>query len=114
MSFIEWLNKSMDVGDAIKYLLITLAIWFLLWHLVITKLFKKYDIIYELMDYGPILAPIASFGIIIFLSLFVGLFLASIQIAIAYGIKMTIVLTAFWGGLAALIVFLIKQTNKKK
>lgn len=112
MNIIEWLTENFDAGDAILHSLIALAIWFVVWHLIICKLFKKCTFIGEIMDYGPILAPIASFGILLFLSVFVVLFIASIQAALSYGAKMIFVLSLFWSGVIAFFVLLIRQIRK--
>lgn len=112
MNIIEWLNDNFDAGDAIIYSLIALAVWFVLWHLIIRKLFRKSTFINEIMDYGPILAPLASFGILLFVSVIAVLFIASIQAALSYGAKMIFVLLLFWGGIITFFVFLIRHIRK--
>lgn len=115
MNIIEWLNANFDAGDAIIYGLIALVVWTILWNifnLITSKLLKKYDLNYDLFDMGPIRAPMASFGILIFLSLIVVLFIVSIQAAIEYGTKMLFPLLIFWGGFIAFVVFFIKKLKE--
>lgn len=112
MNIIEQtLNSPFELSD-ILYILIAFVIWFILWHLIISKLFKKYTIIYELMDYGPILAPIASFGILLFFSVIAILFIASIQVVLTIGAKMIFPLLIFGGGIITFFVFLIRHIKK--
>ena len=114
MNIIEQkLNRPFRAID-ILYILIALVIWFIVWHLIIVKLFGNCSFIRELMDYGPILAPIASSGILIFLSLFVILFIASIQAVLLYRAKITLILLLllFWSGVIAFFVFLIRHIRK--
>ena len=111
MKIIEWLNSSFDV----LYALVAFIVWFILWHLInfiTSKVLKKCDINYDLMGMGPFLAPIASFGIAIFLSLIILLFVASIQVTIEYGIKLLFPILIFWGGFIAFAVFFIKKFKK--
>ena len=111
-TLIEWLNANLDAGDAIIYSLIGLVVWFVIWHLIISRLFGKYEFIGDLMDYGPILAPIASFGMLLFLSVFVVLFISSIQATLSYGAKMIFALSLFWSGVIAFFVLLIRRIRK--
>ena len=112
MNIIEYINGNFDAGDAIIHSLIALVVWFVAWHLIISKLFRKYTLIDELMDYGPILAPLASFGILLFLSVIAVLFIASIQAALSYGAKMIFSLLLFWGGSITFFVLLIRHMRK--
>lgn len=112
MNIIEWFKSNLDAGDAIILSLIALAIWFILWHLIISKLFKKYTFICELMDLGPILAPLASFGILLFFSIIAVLFIASIQAVLTIGAKMIFPLLIFWGGIITFFVILIRHIKK--
>ena len=112
MNIIEQtLNRPFRAVD-ILYILIALVIWFIVWHLIIVKLFNKCNFISGLMDEGPIRAPLISFCLLIMLCIFVVLFIASIQAALLYGAKMILVLLLFWGGLIALFVLLIRHIRK--
>ena len=111
-NIIEWLNSGFDIS----YVLIAFVIWAILWNLiniVTSKILKKYDLNYDLLNMGPILGTIVSFGIAIFLSLVILLFVASIQITIDYGVKLLIPLIIFWGGFTAFVIFFVKKFNKK-
>ena len=108
MKIIAWLNSSFNV----LYVLVAFVAWFILWHLInfiTSKVLKKCDINYDLMGMGPILAPIASFGIAILFTLIILLLIASIQAAIEYGIKLLFPLLIFWGILTVSILFFIKK-----
>lgn len=115
MNIIEWLNTNFDAGDAIIYGFIAFVIWFILWHLInlITSKLIKFDLNYDLMNMGPILAPMVSFGIAIFASFIVILFIASIQAAIQYGTKLALPLLLFWGGFTAFVIFFIKKFKEQ-
>ena len=108
MKIIAWLNSPFDV----LYALVAFIVWFILWHLInfiTSKVLKKCDINYDLMGMGPILAPIASFGIAILFTLIILLLIASIQAVIEYGIKLLFPFLIFWGGFIAFAVFFIKK-----
>ena len=92
MNIIEWLTRNCDAGDAIVYGLIGLAIWFVLWKLVISKLFEKFKL-YSFLRLGAF----GTFGILIFLSLIVVLIIASIQAVIEFGTMLAFPLFLFWG-----------------
>ena len=112
MNIIEQtLNRPFRAID-ILYILIALVIWFIVWHLIIVKLFNKCYFISGLMDEGPIRAPLASFGLLLMLCVLVILFIASIQAALLYGAKMILALLLFWGGIITFFVFLIRRIRK--
>jgi hypothetical protein len=115
MSVIDWLNSGFDITDAI-YFFIAFVIWAILWNLIniITcKILKKCDLNYDLLNMGPILGSIASFGIAVFLSLILLLLVASIQGIIQYGIKLLFPFLIFWGVIISFFVYLIKYLIKK-
>lgn len=105
-NILEWLNSNFDAGDAIIFGLIAFAIWFVFWKLI-SKLFWKHKL-YSILELGAV----GSFGILIFLSLIVVLFIASIQAVIGYGAKLLIPLIIFWGGVITFFVFLIRKLRK--
>lgn len=112
MKIIEWLNSSFDIS----YAFIAFVIWVVLWNLInliTSKILKKCDLNYDLMRMGPILGSMASFGIAVFLSLILLLLVASIQLAIEYGIKLAFPLLIFWGGIIAFVIFFIKKIRNK-
>lgn len=111
MKIIEWFNSSIT-AESLIYFAIALVVWFIVWHLLISKLCNKSDFIYDLVKMGPILAPIASFGLLVFFAFFILLFIASIQIAFEYGTIMSLMLLAFWGGIVTFFVFLIRHIRK--
>ena len=112
MNIIEWINTQFDAGDAILGGLITLAIWFMLWKLFLGRLLEKCNCgsfghaIYELGAGG-------SWCVLMFLIFIAVLFIASIQAAIAYGLKMIFVLLLFWSAIITLFVFIIKYIRSK-
>ncbi len=114
MNIIEWLNESIDAFDAICYCLIAFVVWCVLWNLtnIITSKLKKFDLNYDLLEMGPILGSIASFGIAVFLTLIVLLLVGSIQAAMENGIKLAFPLLIFWGAVIAFFVFLIRKLKK--
>lgn len=112
MNVIEWLYRNTDAGDVLSLSLIALAIWYVVWHLIISKFFRKYDFISDLMQFGPLMAPIASFGILLFFSLIAILFISSIQAALLYGAKMILVLLLFWSGIITFFILLIRHIRK--
>ena len=112
MNIIEQtLNRPFDAFSILN-ILIGFIIWFIVWHLIIVKLFCKCSFISDLMDYGPIMAPVASFGILLFLTVLVILFIASIQAALLYGAKMIFVLLLFWSGIITFFVLLTRHIKK--
>lgn len=103
MNILVWLNKNIDAGDALFFCLIALDIWFIIWKLLY-KVLGKYKL-YDFMELGVL----GSFGILIFLSIIIVLFVASIQAAIEYGVIMLFPLFIFWGTLTAFVIFFIKK-----
>ena len=114
MNIIEWLNLNFNAGDAIDYGLIAFVIWSVLWNLIsfITSKIKDYSLNYDLMNEGPILGTIGSFGIALFLSVIVVLIVASIQAVIEYGAKLVFPYLIFSGIITAFVIFFIKKINK--
>ena len=82
MNIIEWINTNYDAGDAMTFALIAFLVWFILWK-ILSRIFEKRKM-YDLLELGAI----GSFGILLFLSIIVVLFIASIQAIIEYEIKM--------------------------
>lgn len=109
MNIIEWLNTTVDAGDAIIFALIAFPVWFILWHLLISKLHKNSNIINDLVEIGPILGALASLSIVVFLAFIALLFVASIQAIIEFGVKMIFPLLLFWGAIIALFIFIVKK-----
>lgn len=106
-TIIDWLNSPFELN----VMLIALIVWFAAWHLFIKKLLKKQPVTsiwYEMYELGSF----AVFGIVLFLSLFVCLFIASIQYLIIYGVKMLFPLIAFWGILTIFVVLIIRAVKK--
>lgn len=112
MNIIEQtLNSPLELSDII-YTLIAFVIWCIIWHLIIVKLFNKCELISDLMSEGPILAPIGSFTILLFLYVLAILFIGSIQAAFSIGAKIILPLLIFWGAVITFFVFLIKHLKK--
>lgn len=107
MNIIDWLNSNFDAGDAIIGGMITLGVWFVLWKLLMSKLFEKYKL-YSFLELGVF----GTFGIFIFLSLIVVLIIASIQAVIQFGAMLVIPLLLFWGCLIAFSIFFIKKIRE--
>ena len=107
------LDFTLNAPLNIFRLLIFVAVWYALWHLIIKRILRQCKVtsfwheLYELGAFGTL-------GIVVFLLILVILFIASIQAAIGYGIKMLIPLFIFWGGLLAIIILIIKAIRKKK
>ena len=102
------LNSPLDIFT----LLSAVAVWYILWNLFIKRILKRckatsfwYEI-YKLGVFG-------AFGIVMFLSIIVILFIASIQAIIEYGIKILFPMFLFWGGFISFTIFLIKYINKR-
>lgn len=112
MNIIEWLNSNLDAGNAIIFSLIALAVWFILWHLMLKKLLVKCDWGYDLVNMGPALGPGAAFGILLFFFIIAVLFIASIQAVLTIGAKMIFPLLIFWGGIITFFVLLIRHIKK--
>lgn len=107
MNIIEWFTKNCDAGDAMVYGLIGFLIWFILWKLLIGKLFEKLKL-YSLLELGAF----GVFGLLIFLSFIVVLIIASIQAIIEFGAKLAFPFLLFWGGFIALSIFFVKKLNQ--
>ena len=112
MNIIEWLTSNFDAGDGLIFSLIAFAVWFILWHLLLKKVFEKNCWLDDFVEMGPIAGPAATFGILIFLSIIAVLFISSIQAALDYGTKMIFALSIFWGILITFFVFLIRKFRK--
>ena len=112
MNIIEQtLNSPLEFND-ILYTLIALIIWYIIWHLIIVKLFSKCDLISDLMRYGPLGSPLLSFTILLFLYVLAILFIGSIQAAFSIGVKIIFRLLIFWGVVITFFVILIKNLKK--
>lgn len=107
MNIIEWLGANVDAFDAILFGLIAFAIWFFLWKLI-RILLEKYKL-YSLMELGVM----GSYLILVFFAFVVVLFIASIQGAMEYGIKLALPLLIFWGGFTAFVIFFVKKFRNK-
>ena len=112
MNIIEILNEPLDLKECILYALSVLILWYIIWHLIIVKLFSKCKLVSDLMQEGPILAPLGSLLILLFLSFLVILFIGSIQAVFAIGAKILFRLLIFWGGVVVFFIFLIKGFKK--
>ena len=103
------LNAPLDIF----ILLVALAVWYILWHLVIKRILQRCKVtsfwysLYELGAFG-------TFGVIVFLSIIVIVFIASLQAALNYGIKMLFRLFIFWGGFVTIAILIIRSIRKKK
>ena len=106
MNIIEWLGANVDAFDAIVIGLIALVIWFIIWKLL-SKVLEKHKL-YSIMGLGAL----GSYLILVFLAFIVVIFIASIQGAIEYGIKLAFPLLIFWGGFTTFVIFLVKRFNK--
>lgn len=107
MNIIEWLGENVDAFDAIVFALIALAIWFIVWKLL-GNVLEKYKL-YSLMELGVM----GSYLILVFFAFIVVLFIASIQGAMEYGIKLALPLLIFWGGFTAFVIFFVKKFRNK-
>ena len=112
MNIIEWFNENVDAGDAILFALVAFVVWFAMWHLFVKQLLVKCSWGYDLVNMGRFLGPCAAFGILMFFSVVLGLFVASVQAVFTIGVKMLFPLLLFWGGIIALSVFFIKHIKK--
>ena len=103
------LNAPLDIF----ILFIALAVWYILWHLVIKRILRRCKVtsfwysLYELGAFG-------TFGIIIFLLVIAILFVASLQAALSYGIKMLFPLFIFWGGFVTIAILIVRSIRRKK
>lgn len=103
------LNAPLDIFILFK----ALAVWYILWHLVIKRILRRCKVTsfwYGLYELGAI----GTFGVIVFLSIIVILFIASLQAALSYGIKMLFPLFIFWGGIVTIAILIIRSIRKKK
>ena len=103
------LNAPLDIFT----LLISVAVWYILWHLIIKRILRRCKVTsfwYELYELGAL----GAFGIMIFLLLLVILFIASIQAVIEYSIKLLFPLFIFWGGIGTVAVLIIRAIRKEK
>ena len=94
-------------------LLILVAVWYILWHLIIKRILRQCNVTsfwYELYELGAF----GALGILIFLLILVILFIASIQASLEYGIKMLFPLFIFWGGIGTVTILVIRAIRKKK
>ena len=94
-------------------LLILVAVWHILWHLIIKRILRRCKVTsfwYELYELGAL----GALGFMIFLLIFVILFIVSIQAVIEYGIKLLLPLFIFWGGIGTVAILIIRAILKKK
>ena len=107
------LDFTLNAPLSIFRLLILVAVWYILWNLIIKRILKRCNVTsfwYELYKLGAF----GSLGLTIFLLIFVILFIASIQAVIEYGIKLLLPLFIFWGGIGTVAILIIKAILKKK
>lgn len=90
------LNAPLDPVKLIVFVLVFL----LLWHLVIKRFWRN----------SP--GPLVTIGIVLMIAIFAILFIASIQVVSAYGLKMLFPLFIFWGIVILFLVQLIKALRK--
>ena len=103
------LNSTFDIFTLLK----AVAVWYILWHLIIKRILKRSKVTsfwYEIYELGAL----SAFGIVMFLAVIVILFIASIQALIEYGIKILFPMFLFWGGFVSFTIFLIRYINKEK
>ena len=112
MSIIEFLNSECNFGEFILFNIIAFIVWCIIWHLILKKLLNKCDWGSDFVDMGKILGPLAAFGILIFLSILICLFITSIQVILVYGAKLILPLIVFWGGITTFFVLLIRHIKK--
>ena len=107
------IDYTLNAPANIYKLLIAVATWFILWHLVIKRILQRCKVtsfwygLYELGAFG-------TFGIVIILSIMAILFISSIQAVIGYGTKMLFPLFLFWGIIVTIIILIIRYIRKKK
>lgn len=103
------LNAPLDIFSLLK----VFAVWCILWHLVIKRILQRckatsfWHELYELGAFG-------TFGVIVFLLIIAIIFVASLQAALSYGIRMLFPLFIFWGGLVTIAILIIRAIRKKK
>ena len=114
MNIIEWLNSEFDAGYGLIFSLIAFAVWFILWHLILKKVFEKNCWLDDFVEMGPIAGPAATFGILLFLSIIAVLFISSIQAALIYGTKMIFSLLLFWGIIITTVVLIVRSIIKNR
>ena len=107
MNIIEWLTSNVDAGDAMIGGIIALVVWFILWKLLISKLFEKHKL-YDFLELGAI----GSFSILLFLSIIIVLFVATFQAVGSFGLQLLFPVLLFWGGLIVAVIFFIKKFKK--
>ncbi len=111
MNIIEWLNTNFDAGDAMICGLIALVVWIILWKLLVCKILEKCNpgsFGYGLSELGAV----GCFGVLVFFLIIAVLLVASVQAVITYGIKMLFAVLLFWGGIIAVLIFIIKKVAK--
>ena len=103
------LNAPFDIFTLLK----AVVVWYILWHLIIKRILKRSKVTsfwYKIYELGIL----GALGIVMFLSIIVILFIASIQAIIEYGIKILFPMFLFWGGFISFTIFLIRYINKEK
>ena len=107
------LDYTLNAPLNVYKLLIATALWFILWHLIIKRILQRCNVTsfwYELYELGAF----GTLGIVLFLSVFLILFIASIQAVMGYGIKMLVPLLLFWGIIVTIVILIIRYVRKKK
>lgn len=112
MNIIEWFNSNTDAGDAAVHLIIAYGVWWILWRLFIKKSLAKSSWGDFIIDEWPKAGSIVTFCFLLLAALIVVLLIASVQAVAEYGGKMIFALSAFWGGVAAFVTFLIKRLRR--
>ena len=112
-NIIEFLNSSVDAGEALIALITALAVWVIFWHLILARLLKRCKVTsfgYAVYELGAV----GSFGTLILLSLIAILFIVSIQSVLSYGVRLLLPLLLFWGGIITIAILIIKYIRKEK
>ena len=107
------IDYTLNAPSDIFILFGSLAVWYILWHFVIKRILRRCKVTsfwYELYQLGAS----GTLGIIVFLSIILIIFIASIQAVLGYGIKMLFPLFIFWGGIVAIAILIIRYIRKKK
>lgn len=107
------LDYTLNAPFDIFRLFIASAVWYVLWHLVIKRILQRCKVTsfwYELYALGAF----GTLGVMLFLFVVVILFIASLQAALSYGIKMLFPLFIFWGGFVTIAILIIRSIRKKK
>lgn len=112
MNIIEWFNSNTDAGDAAVSLIIAYAVWWMLWRLFIKRLLYNTNWGSDILEEYPKAGSIVTFCFLLLAALIVVLLIASVQAVAEYGGKMIFALSAFWGGFAAFVTFLIKRLRR--